>query len=91
MVICKSFNYRSFNAISYSADGTWLLAGGKSVNLCMYSAEHQVIAHKLTLTKNRSLDGLPVIDFPSTHAIFKITYNNPTPTFILCLVDPDSR
>jgi len=52
------FSSRYFNSISYSADGSCILAGGNSNFICMYHLSNQVLLKKFVITSNRSLDGV---------------------------------
>ena len=48
---------KSFTTITYSADGSCLLAGGKSKYICMYSISSLTLVKKFTVSMNLSLDG----------------------------------
>ncbi|EXJ93997.1 hypothetical protein A1O1_02390 [Capronia coronata CBS 617.96] len=48
---------KSFNAITYSADGTCLLAAGNSKYICLYSVSTLTLIKKFTVSINLSLDG----------------------------------
>lgn len=48
---------KSFNTITYSADGSVVLAGGNSKYICLYSVETAVLLHKYTVSVNLSLEG----------------------------------
>lgn len=48
---------KSFNTITYSADGSVVLAGGNSKFICLYSVETGVLLRKYTVSVNLSLDG----------------------------------
>jgi periodic tryptophan protein 2 len=48
---------KSFNTISYAADGSVLLASGNSKYICMYAVETGVLLRKFTVSVNLSLDG----------------------------------
>jgi periodic tryptophan protein 2 len=47
-----------FTKIIYSADGDYVLACGKSKNICIYELRHRVLLKKIQITKSRSLDGV---------------------------------
>jgi periodic tryptophan protein 2 len=49
---------RYFTSICYSADGSYLLAGGNSKYVCIYEISQQVLLKKFQVTFNRSLDGV---------------------------------
>ena len=48
---------KSFNSITYSADGSCLLAAGNSKYICLYSASTLTLIKKFTVSINLSLDG----------------------------------
>ncbi|PGH12413.1 hypothetical protein AJ80_06720 [Polytolypa hystricis UAMH7299] len=48
---------KSFNTITYSADGSCLLAGGNSKYICLYDVESGTLCKKFTVSVNTSLDG----------------------------------
>ncbi|KAJ8452785.1 hypothetical protein Cgig2_014548 [Carnegiea gigantea] len=56
---CTSGKY--FTTLCYSADGSYILAGGNSKFICMYDVAEQVLLRRFQITHNLSLDG--VLDF----------------------------
>ena len=48
---------KSFNSITYSADGSVVLAAGNSKYICLYSVETGVLLTKFTVSVNLSLEG----------------------------------
>ncbi len=48
---------KSFNSITYSADGSCLLAAGRSKYICLYSVSTLSLIKKFTVSMNLSLDG----------------------------------
>jgi periodic tryptophan protein 2 len=48
---------KSFNTITYSADGTCLLAAGRSKYICLYSISSLTLIKKFTVSTNLSIDG----------------------------------
>ncbi|KAF2841316.1 WD40 repeat-like protein [Patellaria atrata CBS 101060] len=48
---------KSFSTVSYSADGTCVLAGGNSKHICLYDVQSGVLLKKFTVSVNLSLDG----------------------------------
>ncbi|EON69372.1 periodic tryptophan protein 2 [Coniosporium apollinis CBS 100218] len=48
---------KSFTCVTYSADGTAVLAGGNSKYICLYDVQSGVLAKKWTVSINLSLDG----------------------------------
>ncbi|GER48410.1 periodic tryptophan protein 2 [Striga asiatica] len=52
---------KCFTSLCYSADGSYILAGGSSKYICMYDVADQVLLRRFQITLNLSLDG--VLDF----------------------------
>ena len=48
---------KSFNQITYSADGSCILAGGNSKYICLYDVQTGSLVKKFTVSINTSLDG----------------------------------
>lgn len=48
---------KSFNRITYSADGSCILAGGNSKFICLYDVRTGSLVKKFTVSVNTSLDG----------------------------------
>lgn len=48
---------KSFNRITYSADGSCILAGGNSKFICLYDVGSGSLVKKFTVSANTSLDG----------------------------------
>ncbi len=48
---------KSFNTVTYSADGSVVLAGGNSKFICLYAVETGVLLKKFTVSVNLSLEG----------------------------------
>ena len=48
---------KSFSCISYSTDGSCLLAGGNSKYICLYEVASGMLVKKFTVSVNLSLDG----------------------------------
>jgi periodic tryptophan protein 2 len=48
---------KSFSTISYSADGTCVLAGGNSKYICLYSVSSLVLLKRFTISINLSMSG----------------------------------
>jgi len=46
--------------VCYSADGSCILAAGKSKNVCIYSVPDQMLMKKFEITCNMSFDGMEV-------------------------------
>ncbi|KAL9232034.1 hypothetical protein vseg_007183 [Gypsophila vaccaria] len=47
-----------FTTLCYSADGSYILAGGNSKFICMYDIAEQVLLRRFQITHNLSLDGV---------------------------------
>lgn len=47
-----------FMTLNYSADGTFLIAAGKSNYICIYHAEQKLLMKRIALTFNMSMDGV---------------------------------
>ncbi len=47
-----------FTTLSYSADGTCVIAGGNSPFVCLYSVKTRILLRRFQLSFNRSLDGV---------------------------------
>lgn len=62
-----------FNSLSYSADGTYILAGGKSNFISIYHAAEKILIKKIALTFNLSMDG--VFDYVSNRRRREFGYN----------------
>ncbi|GMH15933.1 hypothetical protein Nepgr_017774 [Nepenthes gracilis] len=54
----NSSSGKCFTTLCYSADGSYILAGGSSKYICMYDVAEQVLLHKFQITHNLSLDGV---------------------------------
>lgn len=57
----NSSSGKCFTSLCYSADGSYILAGGSSKYICMYDIADQVLLRRFQITHNLSLDG--VLDF----------------------------
>ncbi|KAL1110403.1 hypothetical protein AAG570_007934 [Ranatra chinensis] len=53
-----SLQGKAFRTICYSADGKYILAGGQSKNICIYSVNESIIVKKFVVTQNLSLDAV---------------------------------
>jgi len=47
-----------FSSLCYSADGSVILAGGQSKNICIYHVEEGLLLRKYEVTQNRSFQGM---------------------------------
>jgi periodic tryptophan protein 2 len=51
-------NGRCFDSLCYTADGTCIIAAGRSKYVCIYEISQQILLKRFTLTHNRSLEGV---------------------------------
>jgi periodic tryptophan protein 2 len=56
-IAASSPSTKSFTTITYSADGSCLLAGGSSKYICLYSVNTGTLIKKFTISVNLSFDG----------------------------------
>ncbi|GBG30583.1 Guanine nucleotide-binding protein subunit beta-1 [Hondaea fermentalgiana] len=49
---------KHFSSVCYTADGSCIIAGGRSKFVCIYQVEQRVLLKKYQLSHNRSLDGI---------------------------------
>lgn len=49
---------KSFTSITYSADGTCILAGGSSKFICIYDIQNQTLLKQFQISHNLSFDGM---------------------------------
>ena len=49
---------KSFNSLTFSADGTALLGGGNSKFVCLYDVAERMLLRKYVLSDNAALDGV---------------------------------
>ena len=47
-----------FTALSYNADGQFILAGGQSKTICIYHVEQALLVKRFEVTQNRSFDAM---------------------------------
>ncbi|GAV65986.1 WD40 domain-containing protein/Utp12 domain-containing protein [Cephalotus follicularis] len=76
----NSSSGKCFTTLCYSADGSYILAGGSSKFICMYDVADQVLLRRFQITHNLSLDG--VLDF--------LNSKNMTQAGPLDLIDDDN-
>lgn len=65
---------RYFSSISYSADGSYIIAGGNSKYVCIYEVSQHILIKKFQISHNRSLDG--VLDEVSVFAVEDVTFTS---------------
>ncbi|XP_065187306.1 periodic tryptophan protein 2 homolog [Sycon ciliatum] len=49
---------KTFTDLCYTADGSCLLAGGRSKFVCIYNVAQQALVKKFVISRNRSFDGM---------------------------------
>lgn len=76
----NSSSGKCFTTLCYSADGSFIFAGGTSKFICMYDVADQVLLRRFQITHNVSLDG--VLDF--------LNSKNMTEAGPLDLIDDDN-
>ncbi|BET00247.1 periodic tryptophan protein 2 [Nesidiocoris tenuis] len=54
----KTQQGKAFTSLCYSADGAYLIAGGQSKFVCIYSRAETIIVKRYEVTQNRSLDAV---------------------------------
>ncbi|XP_021859152.2 periodic tryptophan protein 2 [Spinacia oleracea] len=54
----NSTSGKYFTTLCFSADGSYILAGGNSKFICMYDVAEQVLLRRFQITHNLSLDGV---------------------------------
>ena len=57
MTAANNSSGKSFNSLSYTADGACVLAGGNSKHVCLYDARDGVLLRRFEISQNLSLDG----------------------------------
>lgn len=62
-----------FLTLHYSADGTYVIAAGKSNFICIYHAQEKMLMKKIALTFNMSMDG--VFDYVSSRKRKEFGFN----------------
>lgn len=65
--------HKHFSTICYSADGEFLIAGGKSKFVCIYNVKEKLLMKKFEISHNLSLDGFQ--DFISKRKIKEFDFN----------------
>jgi len=54
----KSLQGKAFTSLCYTADGSCILAGGQSKNVCIYNVREALLLKKFEITQNRSFDAV---------------------------------
>lgn len=62
-----------FSSLHYSADGSYLIAGGNSNFICIYHTNEKILIKKIAITFNMSMDG--VFDYVSNRKRSEFGYN----------------
>ena len=56
----RNLFFRAYRSISYTLDGNYLLAGGRSKYISLYNIHEQILVKRFEITCNKSFDGLNV-------------------------------
>lgn len=62
-----------FSTLDYSADGTYIVGGGRSKYICIYHVSEKLLAKKFLITWNQSMDGM--FEFMSKRKISEFGFN----------------
>ncbi len=54
----KDSSNKHFQSLCYSADGDYVLAGGRSKYVCLYELRHRLLMKRFRVSVNRALDGI---------------------------------
>lgn len=65
--------HKYFSTISYSVDGDYIIAAGKSKYVCIYNVQEKLLIKKFEIANNLSLDGFS--DFVSKRKIQEFGFN----------------
>lgn len=57
----KNLQSKAFSCLCYSSDGKFILGGGQSKNVCIYSIDDELLIKKFEITQNRSFDAMDEI------------------------------
>ena len=79
-----------FTSVCYSADGQWILAGGKSKFVCIYNVNTQSLVTRFPLSRNLSMEG--VLEFLNSkgherwdiHVTIGLRWRGTTPYITRC-------
>eukprot|EP01035_Chromulina_nebulosa_P018512 gene18512-24229_t len=71
----NSSRNKCFTCITYSSDGAFLLAGGRSKYTCIYAANTGNLVKKFQLSQNRSLEGI-LDELPSNRLVDGVVVDN---------------
>lgn len=66
-------SHKFFLSLSYSADGSYVIAGGNSNHICIYHAQQKMLVKKIAMTFNMSFDG--IFDYISNRRRKEFGYN----------------
>ena len=58
LVAKKDTSNKHFKSLCYSADGDYVLAGGRSKYVCLYEVRHRILVRKFKVSSNRAFDGM---------------------------------
>lgn len=54
----KDSSNKHFKSLCYSADGDYVLAGGRSKYVCLYELRHRLLVKRFRVSVNRAFDGM---------------------------------
>ena len=49
---------KAFKSLSYTSDGEYLIAGGKSKYICIYNCKEEMLVKRFEISQNKSFDGI---------------------------------
>jgi len=58
LVAKKDTSNKHFKSLCYSADGDYVLAGGRSKYICLYEVRHRLLIKRFRVSVNRAFDGM---------------------------------
>lgn len=65
--------YRYYSSVCYSADGEYVIAGGKAKFVCVYNVKEKMLVKKYEISNNLSLDGFQ--EFVSKRKMAEFGFN----------------
>ena len=71
--VVKQQKYRYFSSVAYSADGEYVIAGGRAKYVCVYAVREKLLLKRYEISNNLSLDGFQ--EFVSRRAIAEFGFH----------------
>ncbi|KAH9392701.1 U3 snoRNP protein [Tyrophagus putrescentiae] len=71
--VVKQQKYRYFSSVAYSADGEYVIAGGRAKYVCVYAVREKLLLKRYEISNNLSLDGFQ--EFVSKRAIAEFGFH----------------